>query len=107
MGYLSQYFCEKNTLEKELVALKGRNNTLLINSKEDEIQIITRYAYLYAAGIAIIGFLTAGIIAWLNFLAETLGMKHRIIFIAAIYEKVKNMYSCLCVHLISLPKILK
>ena len=77
------------------MAAKGSNNTQLVNLKEDEIQIITRNAYLYAAGIAIIGFLTAVIIAWLNFLAETLGMKHRILFIAAIYEKAKNMYLCL------------
>ena len=92
MGYLSQYFCEKNSLEKELDALRNSNNTELISSKEEELQISTRNAYLYAAGIAIIAFVTSGNIAWLCFLAETLGMRHRILFIGAIYEKAKNVF---------------
>ena len=92
MGNLSQYFCEKNSLEKELSALRNSSNTELINSKEQEIQISTRNAYLYAAGIAAIAFFVAGNIAWLAFLSEKLGMKHRILFIAAIYEKAKNVF---------------
>ena len=88
MGNLSQYFCEKNSLEKELSALKSDNNTEMINSKEEEIQIITRNAYLYGAGIAAIAFTIFLNHAWLFFLFETLGMKCRILFIAAIYEKV-------------------
>ena len=90
MGYLSQYFCEKNILEKELSRLRNdSNNTELISSKEEEIQIITRNAYLYAAGIAIIAFIILLNHAWLFFLFETLGMKCRVFFIAAIYEKVR------------------
>ena len=88
VGNLSQYFCEKNSLEQELSALRNSNNTEGINSKEEEIQIITRNAYLYGTGIAIIAFIIVVDHAWLAFLAERLGMKHRILFIAAIYEKV-------------------
>ena len=88
MGNLSQYFCENNSLKKELSALKSDNNTEMINSKEEEIQVITRNAYLYAAGIAAVAFIIFMNHAWLFFFSETLGMKVRILFIAAIYEKV-------------------
>ena len=110
MGNLSQYFCEKNSLEEELSAIRNSNNSELISSKEEEIQVITRDAYLYAAGIAVIAFIVSGNIAWLCILAETLGMKHRILLIAKIYEKVYvsllHMYIrmcmcvcvCVCVH---------
>ena len=92
MGNLSQYFCEKNSLEKELSALRNSNNTEENNSKEEEIQIITRNAYLYGAGITIIAFIIVVNHAWWAFLAETLGMKHRILFTSAVYEKVHNSY---------------
>ena len=92
VGVLSQYFCEKNSLEKELTALRIYNNTDLIDSTEKEIQVLTRNAYLYAAGIIIIAFTILLNHAWLFFLSETLGMKHRVLFIAAIYEKAKNPY---------------
>ena len=95
MGNLSQYFCQKNSLENELSALRNDNNTELIKSKEEEIQIITRNAYLYAAGMAIIAFIITINIAWTFLLSETLGMKHRILFIAAIYEKVICSYKCI------------
>ena len=88
MGNLSQYFCEKNSLEKELSTLKSDNNTEMINSIEEEIQVITRNAYLYAAGIAAIAFIIFMNHAWLFFFSDILGMKVRILFIAAIYEKV-------------------
>ena len=90
MGNISQYFCEKNSLEKELSTLRNSNNTERINSKEEEIQISTRNAYLHAAGIVIIAFIITINIAWTFVLSETLGMKHRILFIAAIYEKVAS-----------------
>ena len=61
----------------------------MINSKEEEIQIITRNAYLYGAGITIFAFIVLMIHAWGFYLAETLGMKHRVLFIAAIYEKAR------------------
>ena len=95
MGNLSQYFCEKNSLEKELSAMRNENNTESIKSKEEEIQIITRNAYLYATGMAIIAFIITLSIAWTFLLSETLGMKHRILFIAAIYEKVST-YIAMC-----------
>ena len=93
VGYMSQYYCEKKSLEKELSTLRNDNNTELISSKEEEIQIITRNAYFYATGIAIIAFIVLLNHAWLVFLYETLGMKHRVLFIAAIYEKV--LYICI------------
>ena len=96
VGNLSQYFCEKNSLEKELSILRNSNNTEEINSKEEEIHMITRNAYLYAVGITLIAFIIAIEHAWGFFLAETLGMKHRILFTAVIYEKAKNISFCMC-----------
>ena len=91
MGNLSQYFCEKNSLEKELSAMRNSNNTEMINFKdEEELQIITRNAYLYAAGIVTIAFVVLLNHAWCFFISEILGMKCRILFIAAIYEKVAS-----------------
>ena len=90
VGNLSQYFCEKNSLEKQLSALRNSNNTEKINSMEEEMQTITRNAYLYGTGITIIAFIIVLNHAWAFFFANTLGMKHRILFIAAIYEKVHN-----------------
>ena len=89
VGNLSQYFCEKNSLEEELSLARNSSDTELINSKEEEIQVLTRNAYLYAMGMVIIAFALAMDHAWTFYLSGTLGMKHRILFTAAIYEKVK------------------
>ena len=91
VGNLSQYFCEKNSLQKTIAALRNSSDSEVINSKEEEIQIMTRNAYLYAAGITIIAFIIAVNVTWLCILAETLGMNHRILFTAAIYDKAKNI----------------
>ena len=107
MGNLSQYFCEKNSLQKAISALRNSNDSEVINSKEEEIQVMTRNAYLYATGMTITAFIVAVNVAWLCLLAETLGMNHRILFTAAIYDKAKNIYVsvksvcvcvCVCVH---------
>ena len=90
MGNLSQYFCEKNSLEQQLSALRNSSNTEEIDSMQKAIQTITRNAYLYGTGIAMIAFIIVLNHAWVFFLANTLGMKHRILFTAAIYEKVHN-----------------
>lgn len=92
VGNLSQYFCEKNSLEEELTALRNVSDTKLVNSKEEEIKVLTRNAYLYAAGMAIIAFALAMDHAWTFYLSGTLGMKHRILFTAAIYEKARNCF---------------
>lgn len=63
----------------------------MINLKEDEIQTITRNAYLYALGIVIVSIIVTVNVAWTFLLAEVLGMKHRVLFIAAIYEKARNV----------------
>ena len=106
MGNLSQYFCEKSSLQKAISALRNSNDSEVIHSKEEEIQIMTRNAYLYATGLTIIAFIIAVNIAWICTLAETLGMNHRILFTAAIYDKAmhilcfcKNVcvYMCVCV----------
>ena len=89
VGNLSQYFCEKNSLEEELSIARNNSDTELINSKEEEIQVLTRNAYLYAMGMVIIAFALAMDHAWTFYLSGTLGMKHRILFTAAIYEKVR------------------
>ena len=90
VGNLSQYFCEKNSLEEELSVLRNGNDTELINSKMEEIQGLTRNAYLYATGMSIIAVGLAMDHAWTFYLSGTLGMKHRILFTAAIYEKARN-----------------
>ena len=93
VGNLSQYFCEKNSLEEELSVLRNNgNDTELINSKREEIQGLTRNAYLYAMGMSIIAVGLAMDHAWTFYLSGTLGMRHRILFTAAIYEKVRNTY---------------
>jgi len=91
VGNLSQYFCEKNSLEKELSRLRNGNNTEVICSKEEEIKILTRNAYLYAAGMTVIAFIILIDHAWTLYFTEILGMKHRILLIAAIYEKVRSI----------------
>jgi len=92
VGNLSQYFCEKNSLEEELSALRNGSNVELINSKEEEIQSLTRNAYLYASGMSIIAFALALDHAWTFYLSAQVGMKHRILLTAAIYEKARNIY---------------
>ena len=94
VGNLSQYFCEKNSLEEELSVLRNNpNDTELISSKMKEIEGLTRNAYLYATGMSIIAVGLAIDHAWTFYLSGTMGMKHRILFTAAIYEKARNNYT--------------
>ena len=88
MGNLSQYFCEKNSLEEELSVAREANDSSLMNSVEEEINVATRDAYLYAAGITAIGFVVAVLHSWVFYLSGTTGMKYRVLLTAAIYEKV-------------------
>jgi len=92
VGNLSQYFCEKYSLERELSALRNGSNTDVINSKEEEMQAFTRNAYLYAAGITTFAFIILVNHGWIFFYAEILGMKHRVLLIAAIYKKVEFFF---------------
>ena len=93
-GNLSQYFCEKNSLEEELSVLRNiGNDTELISSKMEEIQGLTRNAYLYATGMSVIAVGLAINHAWTFYLSGTLGMKNRILFTAAIYEKARSSYT--------------
>jgi len=87
-GNLTQYFCEKNSLEEELSAAEKAYNTSLMDSIEDEINVATRNAYLYAAGITTIGFVLAVMHAWIFYLSGTTGMRNRVLLTAVIYEKV-------------------
>lgn len=98
VGNLSQYFCEKNSLEEELSALKNSNSTELSNSKEEELQVLTRDAYFFASAMTIVAFTLAFDHAWTFYISGTMGMKHRILLTAAIYEKASNkaiFISCL------------
>ena len=88
LGYLSQYFCKKNSLEEELSAISNLNNSKLVNLKEDEIQLATRDAYLYATGIALLTLCSVFSFTWTFYYAHVLGMMHRIVMISAIYTKV-------------------
>ena len=73
MGYLSQYFCEKNSLE-------------------EEIETITRNAYLYAAGITVFTFVAVLVNMWVFYLGQVIGMMCRIVMTMAIYSKVNLCY---------------
>lgn len=98
LGYLSQYFCVKNSLEEELSALKTLNNSELVNLKEEEIQVATRDAYLYATGMALLTFFSVFSYTWTFYYAHVLGMMHRVVMIGAIYSKV-CMYTYMCLLL--------
>ena len=91
LGYLSQYFCEKNSLEEELSALRILNNSELVNLKEEDIQMVTRDAYLYAMGLTLLTLCSVFSFTWTFYYSHVLGMMHRVVMIDAIYSKV-----CLC-----------
>ena len=93
LGNLSQYFCEKNSLEEELSALRRLNNSELVNSKEEEIQKATRDAYL---GLTLLTLCSVFSYTWTFYYAHVLGMMHRIVMIGAIYSKV-TVCECVCV----------
>ena len=89
VGYLSQYFCEKNSLEEDLSIAQRMNDSSLVNTVEEEINLATRDAYLYATGLTALSFVLAISHAWIFYLGGTIGMKFRVLLTAAIYEKVK------------------
>jgi len=94
VGYLSQYFCEKNSLEEELSSLRASNSSELVDQKEEEIQTITRNAYLYAAGITVLTFFSVLVNMWAFYLGQVIGMMCRVVMTTAIYSKVH--FRCLC-----------
>jgi len=89
VGYLSQYFCDKNSLEEELTLLRAANNSELVVQVEEEIRIATRDAYLYATGIVIIAGFGVFTFSWAFYFGEKLGMMHRIALVSTIYSKVQ------------------
>ena len=95
MGYLSQYFCEKNSLEEELNALKN-NESQLIHSKQEEIDMATRNAYLYASGMLSASLIVAMMHAWNFYLSHKIGMTCRIILTGVIYAKVISLKTLIC-----------
>lgn len=92
VGHLSQYFCEKNSLEEELEMLKDSDKFELIQSKQEEIDTATRNAYLYAAGMLSASLTVAILHAWIFYLSHKIGMMCRIILTGAIYTKVFQVY---------------
>ena len=88
MGYLSQYFCEKNVLEEELSALRNGNISELVVLKEEEIKLVTRDAYLYALGMIVASYSVALLHTWVFYNLDKLGMIHRIVLTGAIFQKV-------------------
>ena len=92
MGYLSEYFCTKRTLEDELTLLRNMSSTdSSIMSKQEEIDDATRDAYLYAAGMVIVMVCVGMTHAWGYHLAQIMGMKMRIITTGAIFNKVLEL----------------
>ena len=95
MGYLSQYFCEKNGLEEELSALRNGNNSVrndnnseLVALKEEEIKTATRDAYLYALGMIVASCTVALLHTWVFYNLHKIGMIHRIVLTGVIFQKV-------------------
>ena len=89
VGYLSQFFCEKSSLEEELSLLKSSNESdELIHSKQEEIDVTTRNAYLYATGMLVAALIVAVLHAWSFYLSHKIGMICRLILTGAIYTKV-------------------
>ncbi|XP_065887047.1 ATP-binding cassette sub-family C member 4-like isoform X2 [Dysidea avara] len=91
VGYLSQYFCEKNSLEEELFPLRASNSSELVKQKEEEIDIVTRNAYLYAAGITLLTCCSVVLFTWVFYIGHRIGMMCRIVLTAAIYSKVVKL----------------
>ena len=98
MGYLSQYFCEKKTLEEELAVLRNGNNSDFVVLKEKEIQIATRDAYLLALGMIVASYYIAVHHTWVFYISHKLGMMHRIVMRGAIIQKVCVLYIFTCVQ---------
>ena len=96
MGYLSQYFCEKNSLEEELSALKNGNNSELVALKEEEIRTATRDAYLYAVGMIVASYMVAVNHTWVFYNFDKLGMMLRVVMTGAIFEKVSIRLHLIC-----------
>ena len=97
VGYLSQYFCMKRTLEDELTLLRNVSSGS-IPSKQEEIDDATKDAYLYAIGVILVVVTVAFINAWLYYLAQNIGMQARIIAVGAIYNKVFISCKVMCTH---------
>jgi len=89
VGYLSEYFCMKRTLEDELTLLRNMSSTNdSIASKQEEIDDATRDAYLYAVGMIIVAVCLTFAHGWGFHIALNNGMQLRIITTGAIYHKV-------------------
>ena len=88
VGYLSQYFCEKSSLEEELSVLRNSNNTELVTLKQEEIEVATRDAYLYALGMIVASYSIAVNHTWVFYSLDRIGMIHRIVLTGVIYQKV-------------------
>ncbi|XP_065913909.1 ATP-binding cassette sub-family C member 4-like isoform X2 [Dysidea avara] len=91
VGYLSQYFCDKNSLEEELTLLRAINNSELVDQIEEEIRTATRDAYIYAAGITLISCLGVFTFTWAFYVGEEVGTMHRIALVSTIYSKVLRL----------------
>ena len=87
---MSQYFCDKNSLEEELTLSRAANNSELVDQIEEEIRTTTRDAYLYAAGITLISCFGVFTFTWAFYIGEELGTMHRIALVSAIYSKVSD-----------------
>lgn len=96
VGYSSQYFCEKNNLIEELEIVRASKNSELVDQIEEEITSTTRDAYFYAAGITLVSCIRVFIFTWTFYLANKIGMMHRVMMIAAIYSKVWTPFWCRC-----------
>ena len=68
--------------------MRSSNSSELVNQKEEEIQTVTRNAYLYAAGITLLTLVSVLMFTWAFYVGQVSGMICRIILTMAIYSKV-------------------
>ena len=74
------------------------NNLSGVTSKQEEIDIATRDAYLYAGGMVMVVIAVLFVHAWNFYFGQNTGMQLRIITIGAIYKKVTNV-----MHIVGAP----
>ena len=64
------------------------NSDSLISSKQEEIDNVTRNAYLYATGMIVVVVIVTFMHVWTFYFGQNMGMQMRIITTGAIYDKV-------------------
>lgn len=100
IGYLAEFFRNKQVLEVDLNYLLSQNDTMATQDKQEEIDESVRNGYLYALLLVPLTFAFAISRANSFFLANKMGMMCRIMTTGAIYQKVSAILPELLVVII-------